>query len=157
MRLFKAKKVVDEREEKEMMRIEHYMFWFAYWVLLVSIFAQLLCMAADFTQVAGEWIVFMLMSVGMVIGNLRGGHFDYCSRPGWKAYLSWSLVAAVLVAVLTLLRGIRSGYYQSPQDAVLPLLIVGMFTGLITFAALAAAGDIVRRRRRKLEKEYEEE
>ncbi len=157
MSIFRWKKVVDEREEMEMMRVEHYMFWFAFWALLVSIFVQLLAMRASFLQVAGEWIVFMLMAVGTVIGELKGGHFDYISRPGIRSYLKYSAVAAVASMGVVLIRGIEGGYYQKPLDAVLSLLISGIFTAGLTFLCLAAAGAFVKRRRRKLEKEFEEE
>ncbi len=157
MSIFRWKKVVDEREEMEMMRVEHYMFWFAFWALLVSIFVQLLAMRASFLQVAGEWIVFMLMAVGTVIGELKGGHFDYSSRPGIRSYLKYSAVAAVASMGVVLIRGIEGGYYQKPLDAVLSLLISGIFTAGLTFLCLAAAGAFVKRRRRKLEKEFEEE
>ncbi len=157
MSIFRWKKVVDEREEMEMMRVEHYMFWFAFWALLVSIFVQLLAMRASFLQVAGEWIVFMLMSAGTVIGELKGGHFDYSSRPGIRSYLKYSAVAAVASMGVVLIRGIEGGYYQKPLDAVLSLLISGIFTAGLTFLCLAAAGAFVKRRRRKLEKEFEEE
>lgn len=157
MRLFKVRKVVDEREEMEMMRIEHLMYWFVFWALLASIFIQILVLGAEFSQVAGEWMIFMLMAIGTVFADIKGGHFDYCSRPGWKTYLIYSAVAAAGVMGLTLWRGVRDGYYRNPGDAVLPLLITGIFTGVVTYAALAAAGTFVKHRRKKLEKEFEEE
>ena len=83
-RLFSKKKVVDEREQMEMFRIEHYMYWFTFWALLISILVQLIFMDALFRQVAGEWTVFLLMAAGLLIGELAGGHFDYNTRPGWK-------------------------------------------------------------------------
>lgn len=157
MRIFRCKKVVDEREEMEMLRVEHYMFWFAFWALLVSIFVQLLVMGADFSQIAGEWTVFMLMAVGTVLGELKGGHFDYTSRPGFESYLRYSAAAGVAVMGMTLFQGISEGYYQEPLDAVLPLLITGIFTAGVTFLCLAAAGTFVKHRRRKLEEEFDEE
>ena len=97
MKLFHNKKVVDEREQMEMFRVEHYMYWLAFWALLAGIFYQVIFMDASFGQVAGEWTVFMLMAVGLVIGDLAGGHFDYNGRPGWKYYLVSSLTAAAAV------------------------------------------------------------
>ena len=157
MRIFKMKKVVDEREEMEMLRVEHYMFWFTFWALLVSIFVQLLVMKADFSQVAGEWMVFMLMAAGTVIGEVKGGHFDYTSRPGFRSYLIYSLVAAVSVMGLTLLRGISYGYYHHSSDAVLAVAVTGIFAGVVTGICLAAVGTFVKHRRKKLEEEFEDE
>ena len=36
MKLFHNKKVVDEREQMEMFRVEHYMYWLAFWALLAA-------------------------------------------------------------------------------------------------------------------------
>ena len=157
MRMFRMKKVVDEREEMEMMRVEHYMFWFVFWALLISIFVQLLVFRTTFAHVAGEWIVFMMMAVGTVIGEVKGGHYDYTSRPGFKSYLAWSAVAALAVAALTLFSGISRGYYQKPSDIVIAVLINGIFTGGLTCICLAAVGTFVKHRRKKLEEELEEE
>ena len=155
MRLFK--KVVDEREEKEMMGVEHVMFWLVFWALLISIFVQLLGMKATFRQVSGEWTVFMLMAVGTTIGEVRGGHFDYTSRPGWKAYLLYSVAAALAVMLLTYVRRSVAGYDTTFSDGFLLILIFGMFSGVVTFACLSAAGRIVKCRRKKLEKQFDEE
>ncbi len=92
MRLFK--KVVDEREEMEMMRVEHVMFWLVFWALLISIFVQLLGMKATFRQVSGEWTVFMLMAVGTTNGEGRGGPFVYTTPPGWKTFPLYFVAAA---------------------------------------------------------------
>lgn len=155
--LFSKKKVVDEREQMEMFRIEHYMYWFTFWALLISLFAQIIFMDAPFRQVAGEWGVFLLMAAGLLIGELAGGHFDYNTRPGWKYYLAWSLLAAAAASGLALLNGIVHGWYESVSDVVRPLFILGVNTFLITYAALAAAGTFVKYRRRKLEEEYDED
>lgn len=157
MRLFRNKKVVDEREQMEMFRMEHYMYWFAFWALLVGIFFQIIFLDAPFRQVAGEWTVFMLMAIGLVIGDLAGGHFDYNSRPGWKSYLIWSLIAAAAVVGITLANGIRHGWYENASDVAMPLFILGLFTFLLTYIAIAAAGAFVKYRRRKLEEEYEDD
>lgn len=157
MRLFRNKNVVDEREQMEMFRIEHYMYWFTFWALLVSIFFQLIFLDASFRQVAGEWTVFMLTAVGLMTGDLAGGHFDYNSRPGWKYYLVWSLLAAALVVGITLANGIRHGWYETVSDVAMPLFFCGFFAFIFTYIALAAAGAFVKYRRRKLEEEYEDD
>ncbi len=159
MRLFKWKKVVDEREEMEMMKIEHYMYWFTFWALLFSIFGQLIFMKASFTQVAGEWTVFMLMAIGLLIGELKGGHFDYTSRPGWKCYLFYAMVAAVAGTLLVCVNSFMRGYFdKSDMGQILTAsLITGVNIFILTYICLAAAGAFVKHRRKKLESEYDEE
>lgn len=155
--LFGKKNVVDERERMEMYKVEHYMFWFVFWALLVSIFGQLVFLRASFGQVAGEWIVFMLMAVGTVIGEFKGGHYDYVSRPGWRSYLAYSAGGSGAVVILILLNGVMRGYYDSVGDAVLVAVISGGVMFVILYASLAAGGQIIKRRRKKLEEEFEDE
>ena len=83
-RAFLNNKAVDEREQMEMFRIEHYMYWFTFWALLISIFVQLIFLDASFRQVAGEWAVFLLTAAGLMIGELAGGHFDYNTVAGCR-------------------------------------------------------------------------
>lgn len=156
-RAFLNNKAVDEREQMEMFRIEHYMYWFTFWALLISIFVQLIFMDAPFHQVAGEWAVFLLTAAGLMIGELAGGHFDYNTRPGWKYYLVWSLLAAAGASGIALLNGIVHGWYESVSDVAQPLFILGLNTFLITYAVLAAVGTFVKYRRRKLEEKYDED
>lgn len=157
MKLFNKKNVVDERELMEMFRVEHYVCWITFWVLLISIFWQLFLVEASFSRVAGEWCVFMVMSFGILIGNLKGGHFDYSSRPGWKSYLLYSVIATVAAGGITLIRGMMIGYYKDWKMAAFAVGRIGTNTFLITFALLALSGTYVKYRRKKLEDIYDDE
>lgn len=157
MRLFRKKQVIDERERMEMYKIEHYMFWFTFWALFVSIVVQMFFIGRDVKQVAGEWIVFMLMACGTALGDLRGGHYDYLSKPGWKSYLVYSLFGAVMTAVFTLVNGTVRGWYDSVGDMVLAGIIQGVFLFVVLFAALSFVGAWTKKRRKKLEEEFEDE
>lgn len=155
MMLFGKRHIVDERERMEMYRIEHYMFWFVFWALLASIFGQMIFLKASFGQVAGEWVVFMLMAAGTLIGEFKGGHYDYISRPGWKSYLAYSVGGTAAVVILMLLNGIRQGYYDSVSDAALAAAVFGGFTFVILYLSLALGGELIKKRRKKLEEEFE--
>lgn len=157
MRLFHKKNVVDERELMEMFQVEHYVCWITFWALLISIFYQLFFVDDSFSQVGGEWCVFMVMAFGILIGNLKGGHFDYSSRPGWKYYLFYSVIAAVAVGVITLIRGMMIGYYKDWKMAASAVGRMGTNTFLITFVLLALFGTYVKYRRKKLEDVYNED
>ncbi len=157
MRLFNRKNVVDERELMEMFRVEHYACWITFWALLISIFVQLFFVEASFSQVAGEWCVFLVMAFGILIGDLKGGHFDYSSHPGWKSYLLYAVLAAVAAGGLTLIRGMLSGYYKDFLTGVSAVGVMIVNTFVITFALLALAGTYVKHRRKKLEDAYDEE
>lgn len=155
--LFGKKNVVDERERMEMYKVEHYMFWFAFWALLVSIFGQLIFMKASFGQIAGEWTVFMLMAVGTVIGEFRGGHYDYISSPGWRSYLAYSVGGTAAFVLLILLNGMLRGYYDSIGDMALAVSVSGGIMFVLLYVSLSIGGALVKKRRKKLEEEFDDE
>ena len=99
----------------------------------------------------------MRLAVGLVLGDLAGLHFYYNGRPGWKYYLVSSLIAAAAAVGVTLVNGIRHGWYGSASDVVIPVCTLGALTFLFTYTIVAAAGAFVKHRRRKLEKEYEDD
>lgn len=157
MKLFGKKQIVDERERMEMYKIEHYMFWFVFWALIVSIFVQQIFLKADFSQVAGEWIVFMLMAVGTLIGDFKGGHYDYISRPGWKSYLAYSIAGTAAYVFLIIANGMMRGWYDSAADAALVGVVSGAGIFVILYVTFVIAGAWTKKRRKKLEEEFEDE
>lgn len=48
----RIKKIIDEREELELLRIEHICFWLLFWGLFLSIMVQSFLMNAPFVQFA---------------------------------------------------------------------------------------------------------
>lgn len=153
---FKRKKL-DERELFEMYKIEHYLFWLVFWGLFLSVMIQGVILNTGFKQISGEWIILMVTAVVSLFLYIKGGHYDYWTKPGKKSYLIYSLVFSIIfdiVYVITL--------YM--QDDALKLkwllaiaLILFVFLFTIMYIILAVMGELVKRRRKKLEQRFEEE
>lgn len=150
-KLFEKK--VDERQEMDLLWVEHYGFWFMYWMLLAEIIIQGVIMDGG-DKIFGEGIIFMATSVFVVIGWIRKGVWSYQTRkvPGVKSYLMYSLIAAAVCGIM----GVLMGFKANPGN--MPAI---MFRGVtvavnalwITFLVFLIAGGIAKGREKKLEME----
>ena len=154
-KLFEKK--VDERQEMDLLQIEHYGFWLMFWMLLVEIVIQGVVLDGG-DKIVGEWIVFMATCVFVVIGWIRKGVWSYQAKkiPGIKSYLMYSLVSAVVCGMLGVLMGLK----KNPGDlsAIASRGVITAINALwITFFTVLIAGEIAKGRERKLETEAIEE
>ncbi len=156
MRLF-GKKVMDEREQMEMYREEHYAFWVLYWAQAVSLAIRKLILDEPFIDHAWEWGVFLAVSVWLIIISIRKGNYDYYTEPGWKSYLAYSVVFSLLFGAVAIGAGVYKGWIESVGDALLISVIEVPFLFVVCYGALAAVGTLAKRRRKKLEEAFDEE
>lgn len=84
-KLFEKK--VDERQEMDLLQIEHYGFWLMFWMLLVEIVIQGVVLDGG-DKIVGEWIVFMATCVFVVIGWIRKGVWSYQAKNTGNKILS---------------------------------------------------------------------
>lgn len=153
---FFAKKV-DERQEMDLLRVEHYSFWLMFWLLAIEIVVQGIILDGG-DKITGEWIVFMITAVFSVAGFIRKGVWSYQSKrvPGVKSYFLYSLIAGAVGGVLGFLGGMK----RSPgNQGAICANVVGMATGIfaISFVGFSVLGTITRYREKKLELEAMEE
>ena len=140
---------LDEMQEQELLKIEHYGCWMAFWGLLAVMAVQMV-MRVPGRQMLGEWIVFMVLALYLVIACLRKGIWDRHLKANRKTNLIVSLLAAVATGILVTL---SNPYLSEPLDYVLVAGISGGFTFLLCFAALSISMKLYKKRREKLEQE----
>ena len=140
---------LDEMQEQEMLKIEHYGCWMAYWGLLAAMVIQMV-MRVPGAQMLGEWIVFMALSLYIAIACLRKGIWDRRLKASRKTNLIVSLLAAVATGILVTL---SNPYLSEPLDYVLTAGLTGGFTFVLCFAALSIGMKLYKKRREKLDQE----
>ena len=140
---------LDEMQEQELLKIEHNGCWLAFWGLLAVMAIQMV-MGVPGTQMLGEWIVFMVLALYLVIACLRKGIWDRHLKANRKTNLIVSLLAAVATGILVPL---SNPYLSEPLDYVLVAGISGGFTFLLCFAALSVSLKLYNKRRAKLDQE----
>ena len=102
----KTKTVLDERQERELLELEHNLCWLAYG----GIFVLLLIQAAletggvlkNIPSFLGEWLLLTLLSVYGVIGCLRRGIWSRGFKPSRKTNIITSIICAAIVGVFVL-------------------------------------------------------
>ena len=155
----KFKKVVDERQELELYKIEHVRFWIVFWLLLGSIIVQSMFLNAPFSQWGFEWAVFMISCGGVMVGCYKKGQWDFYSKPTTKNYLIYSLIGSGAFAVIyTITMYMNHDYFKDNLLALgtMTAFIFAMLFALI-FVALFVSGTLVKKRQKKLEEQFSDD
>ena len=155
----KFKKVVDERQELELYKIEHVCFWIVFWLLLGSIIVQSMFLNAPFSQWGFEWAVFMISCGGVMVGCYKKGQWDFYSKPTTKNYLIYSLIGSGAFAVIyTITMYMKHDYFKDNLLALgtMTAFIFAMLFALI-FVALFVSGTLVKKRQKKLEEQFSDD
>ena len=101
-------------------------------------------------QMLGEWIVFMVLALYLVIACLRKGIWDRHLKANRKTNLIVSLLAGAAAGILIT---VSNPYLSEPLDYVLTAGLTGGFTFVLCFAALSIGMKLYKKRREKLEQE----
>ncbi|MEN6391217.1 MAG: DUF6773 family protein [Syntrophomonas sp.] len=154
MKLFK--KVVDERQELELLKIEHYGFWILFWGLCISTIVQVIVMDAPFKQVAAEFSILMVGSIGILVGCVMKGQWDYYTMPNTKTYiLTGGIGATIFCLIFAIAKYAKSEYYHNNVNE---LFVTTMVNFALLFASIfittAIVGKLVEKKREKLAREY---
>ena len=140
---------LDEMQEQALLKIEHNGCWLAFWGLLAVMVIQMV-MGVPGAQMLGEWIVFMVLGLYIVIACLRKGIWDRHLKANRKTNLIISLLAGAAAGILIT---VSNPYLSEPLDYVLVAGISGGFTFVLCFAALSIGMKLYKKRREKLDAE----
>ncbi|MCM1125362.1 MAG: hypothetical protein NC429_02735 [Lachnospiraceae bacterium] len=146
-------KKVDERQEMDLLKVEHYSFWLMYYLLIIEMIIQGIILDGG-NKIIGEWIVFMIVSAFALAGWIRKGVWSYQSRkvPGVKSYLWYSLLTAVLGGILGFLRGWKRNAGNIPA-LMLNVVSAAVCSFAGAFLLFLIGGGIAKKREKKLEME----
>ncbi|AFA47591.1 DUF6773 family protein [Acetobacterium woodii] len=152
----KFKKVIDERQEMELYKVEHIWFWIVFWLLLGSIIIQAFFLNAPFSQWGFEWFIFMICCIGSFIGYYRKGQWDYYSKPSVKSYLLYSLIGSGIFAIIVAISLALNNDYLKNDLLVLVFMTLFIFVMLfiIMFVVFFISGSMIKKRQQKLADEF---
>lgn len=146
-------KKVDERQEMDLLRVEHNSFWLMYILLLIEMVIQGIILDGG-DKIFGEWIVFMIVSAFALAGWVRKGVWSYQHRkvPGIKSHLLGSLAAGVVGGILGFCGGLKWNSGNIPA-LMINVVCMAVYTFSATFVLSLIGGAIARKREKKLEME----
>lgn len=142
--IFKSSKL-DEMQEIQMLKIEHYGLWIAFWGLFAITAIQKM-MGAPFEQYAAEGFLLCALAAFELVANLRYGLWDRTGKPSPGLNLLAALAAGAITGGSTFA---GQGYWPGA-------LLSGGFAFLLTFGVLQLWASLYRRRRAKLDRAEEE-
>ena len=146
----------DERQEKQLLRIEHIGSAIGWWGLLTAILVQWVLFGSDFSRLGGEIIVFIPLSlylgVSPIAKGLRDRYWPASLRGKLLISLFFGAAAACLNAAAVWLR--PESAWNSTAGMFLILLISMFFVSFIFLSFLQKLTD---HRANRLEKEPDDE
>lgn len=151
MKLFR--KVVDERQELEMMRIDRSAFYVTFGVLSIVCTVQIFAMDFDFTHVSGEFFALVIGGVWLLIGYIRSGLWGNFTEPGMKSYLLFSAAGAFVFSIPIPLR-LYFRYKSGLADCILAFGLQFIIIFVAGFLVMAFTGSIIKKRREKLQMKF---
>lgn len=152
----KIKKLVDERQELEILRIEHFGFWLMFWLLFASLIIQTE-MGVPLKQYGIELGIFMVGCICTLIAYLRKGIWDYYTKPCVKTYLLYSSVFTIIFgALFGVTKYATMSYFRNNiQSLMIAIVIFCVFIFILLFITLYLLGMYTIKRQKQLEKKYE--
>ncbi len=148
------KRNLDEMQEQQLLKIEHNGYWFCFTGLLVAIAVQTI-LIDDWKAVAGEWVVFMLANLYVMIGCMRAGIWDRRLRSDTRTNLVVSLVAGLVTATIWFFVIERRG--GNVKISLVGAAFTFVLVAVLCFAALQLSASVMKKRQAKLNAEPEDE
>lgn len=145
----KRKNNLDERQELELLRIEHNGCWLAFWGLLIVMLVQLLAGNDSAQNLVGEWIVFMCLALYLTIACIKNGIWDRKLKPNWKTNVIASMIAAVVTGVIWFVISYKN--YHKLVGSIATGVIIFLCIGVLCFFALTISSKVYKNRLQKLE------
>lgn len=156
MKLFK--KIVDERQEQELMRIERIGFWVMFWGLLIAIHVQLFAYGLSLQQIMGEFIVLLIGALIVSIGCIRKGLWSYVTKPSIQSNSVYSLIGSLTTTSISIALQYKRMSEAENVDLIslLPTFIIqALVMFVICFILLTVSSAITNKRKEQLEANFD--
>ena len=152
----KSENMLDEMQDRKLLKIEEFGFWLVFWVLFAVILLQAL-MGTTLKELAGEIAALFAASVYIAFSSLKNGLWTRKYTPTFKTDVIASVLASVIFGIFNAVRAFVILKNPVELGAVVQIaaLCVGVF--ILCFALMEVFRLIYKKRRRKLDDIEEEE
>ena len=139
---------LDEMQDQKLLKMEEYGFWIMFWVLAIAIVVQLI-IGSTLKEVVGEIAVLLIGSIYIAATSLKNGLWTRTSIPSMKGNAITSIVPAVLLAAIHIIKMIRSESFNTSNVLVTVAIMVAVYVAC--FAILEAFRAMYKKRRAELD------
>jgi len=144
---------LDEMQEQKLFQLEEYGFWIIFWALLAAIIIQLI-LGGTLKEVLGEIIALLLGSIFVLAAALKNGLWAKTSAPSQKGNAIISIVPAVLIGVIHVLKIIHNNRSNAKNLLITAAVMVAVYAACLGVLELFRA--IYSKRRAKLDTVHDE-
>lgn len=143
---------LDEMQEQELLKIEHNGCWLAFWGLLIAMIVESFAYGnMDFRTLAGEWIIFMVLSLYLAFACVRRGIWDRRLGMNTKTNLLISAAAGLVMGIFNAVIIFKN--YHKPLGSFLAAVIVALITFGLCFVILSIMMKQTQKRKAAMEAE----
>ena len=139
---------LDEMQDQKLLKMEEYGFWIMFWALAIAIVVQLI-IDSTLKEVVGEIAVLLIGSIYIAATSLKNGLWTRTSIPSMKGNAITSIVPAVLLAAIHIIKMIRSESFNTSNVLFTVAIMVAVYVAC--FAVLEAFRAMYKKRRAELD------
>ena len=139
---------LDEMQDQKLLKMEEYGFWIMFWALAIAIVVQLI-IDSTLKEVVGEIAVLLIGSIYIAATSLKNGLWTRTSIPSMKGNAITSIVPAVLLAAIHIIKMIRSESFNTSNVLFTVAIMVAGYVAC--FAVLEAFRAMYKKRRAELD------
>ena len=152
----RMKNKLDEMQEQKLLHIEHNGCWFAFWALIVAMFVQMAVFGIEnVREIAGEWIVFMMLALYLAFSCMKNGIWDRKLEPNLKTNAVISLVSAIGFGLVFAI--VNYCNFKSAEAAFFTFLIMAIILFIAIYHALMVSTLIYKKRVHDMDQAFDEE
>ncbi len=147
-----SKSNLDEMKELELLHIERNGCWIAFWGLFTVQAVQFAMSGGALNrELAGEWIVFMILSLYLAVACLRKGIWDRHLKPNFTTNLIVSLLAGAVCAVMFFVKSYYN--YGSLSGSIATAIFSFVFYSALCLGVLSITAALFKSRKNRMENE----
>lgn len=151
----KTENMLDEMQDRNLLKIEEFGFWLVFWILFAAIVLQIL-LGTTLKELVGEIAALLAASAYIAFSCLKNGLWTRKYAPTLKTNAIASAIPSFILGAVNTIRAFV--ILKKPLASSVTIQIVAMCVGvyLLCFALLEVFRSIHNKRRRKLD-DIEEE
>jgi FlaA1/EpsC-like NDP-sugar epimerase len=150
------RKVVDERQELELLKIGNSSFTVMLISLITVMIVQMFIFNFEMKYLTGYYVVLIIVFIWVVACSIRRGAWEFYTKPGMKSYIFSSLASGIGLGILfTMLR-----YFVheiSLPHAFQFFAIVFATISIPGFIINLLLGTIIKKRQQKLQQTFDDD
>ncbi|MCL2821180.1 MAG: hypothetical protein FWD38_10245 [Oscillospiraceae bacterium] len=150
------RKIVDERQESELLKIGNSSFTVMLFSLIAVMIVQMFIFNFEFKYLAGYFIVLIIVMIWVVACSIKRGAWEFYTKPGIKSYIIYSLAFGIGLSLLITALGYFIHEISLPH--AFRFFVISFATiSIPMFIIYIILGTIIKKRQEKLQQNFDDD